>query len=301
MKAELECLECVLRQSMRAARLATSDPAIHREIMNDVARRIPALDLEDSPAAVSLCAFQVTSERSGNPDPYRGAKRQQNAEALQLEPELRAMLDASDDRLDTALHLAAAGNVIDLGTMEAHRIDVRSAVADAMRERFAVDHSARFRESLARCDDLLFFLDNAGEIVFDKLLIEELQKHTTVTAVVKAGPILNDALREDAEDVGLTAVCDIIDNGGAFIGSPLSLISEEFRARMDAACMLVGKGQGNYETLDSHPGDVFLLLKAKCEVVARHMGVRYGQVGLISTRLRHAEQAAGGMTGAVAT
>jgi hypothetical protein len=290
MKAELECLECVLRQSMRAGRLASDDPAVQRRIMDETARRIPSLNLQDSPAAVSLCAYEITSAISGNPDPYRDAKRQQNAEALRLEPELRAMLDASDDRLDTALHLAAAGNVIDLGTLEADRIDVRAAVADVMRERFAVDHGARFRESLARCDDLLFFLDNAGEIVFDKLLIEELQRHTRVTAVVKAAPILNDALMEDANATGVTEVCDVIDNGGAFIGSPLSLIPDGFRARMDAACMLVGKGQGNYETLDSHPGDVFLILKAKCEVVARHMGVRFGQVALISTRQRHAEQ-----------
>jgi uncharacterized protein with ATP-grasp and redox domains len=93
---------------------------------------------------------------------------------------------------------------------------------------------------------------------------------------------------EDAEEVGLTALCPIIDNGGPYIGSPLDLVPESFLARLRAADVIIGKGQGNYETVDVFDGDVFLILKAKCEVVARHMGVRYGQVALISTRQRAA-------------
>ena len=136
----------------------------------------------------------------------------------------------------------------------------------------------------------MFFLDNAGEIVFDKILIEELQKHARVTAVVKGGPIINDVTMEDAVQVGLTDMCEVIDNGSVYVGSPLKLVPEAFRVRMDQAGMLVGKGQGNYETIDVHPGDVFLMLRAKCQYVADHMGVRFGELGLISTRLRHAEQ-----------
>ncbi len=81
----------------------------------------------------------------------------------------------------------------------------------------------------------------------------------------------------------------MIDNGGAFIGSPLDLVPPHFLERMRAADVIIGKGQGNYETVDDFEGDVFLILKAKCEVVARHMGVRYGQVALISTQERKAE------------
>ena len=155
-----------------------------------------------------------------------------------------------------------------------------------MTQGFAVDHTDAFFDALESCEDLLLFLDNAGEIVFDKVLIEELQKHTAVTAVVKGAPIINDVVLEDAESVGLTDVCEVIDNGGAFIGTPLDVITSEFRARMDRADIVLGKGQGNYETLDDYPGDVFLLLKSKCEVVAQHMGVTLGEVAFISTRER---------------
>ncbi len=288
MKATLDCLECIVTQALRAARRATNDEAAQRRILDEVMRRIPAMSLNESPASLSLAAYGVTTAETGVADPYREAKREQNAMALELEEELRALVRESDDPLDAALHLAAAGNVIDLGTMHAQEIDIHEAIAQVMRERFAIDHSGAFRDALARCKDLLFLLDNAGEIVFDKILIEELLKHTRVTAVVKAGPIINDALMEDAEQAGITALCEVIDNGGAFVGSPLHLVPERFLERMRRADIILGKGQGNYETVDEFPGDVFLILRAKCHVVARHMGVKFGQVGLISTRVREA-------------
>lgn len=286
MKAELECIECVLAQALRVARVATDDPAIRRRILDETAKRIPTLDTNLSPAANSQCAYEIAAELSGNPDPYREERRRQNELALSLEPDLRRMLDEAGDRLTTALHLSAAGNIIDLGVMEAEHVDVHAAIEQVLHEQFAVEHLAEFRESLAACDDLLFLLDNAGEIVFDKVLIEELQKHTDVTAVVKGGPIINDVIMEDAAFVGLTEVCQVVDNGGPFIGCPLALIPDSFKQRMARADVILGKGQGNYETVDDFPGDVFLILRAKCPIVARHMGVELGQMGLISTRAR---------------
>jgi uncharacterized protein with ATP-grasp and redox domains len=276
----------VARQTLRVARLASADADVQRRIFDEVIATIPGMDLEVSPAVLSLVCYRVASEMSGTKDPYEREKKEQNALALELEPELREMLQVSDDPLSTALHLAAAGNIIDLGTMKTENIDIRATIKEVLAQRFAVDHTPRLRESLERCDDLLFFLDNAGEIVFDKLLIEELMKRTKVTAVVKAGPILNDALLSDAEDVGLTKVCEVVDNGGAFVGSPLGLISKETLERMERADVIIGKGQGNYETIDEHLGDIYLILRAKCEVIAQHMGVKLGQVALISTRTR---------------
>ena len=288
MKATLDCLECFMKQALRAARIATDDEAVHRQLLEEAGAGLAGLDLRRSPAVLSQYIYERNASLSGKADPYLEMKRDQNALALGLEADLRAMVRASEDPLDTALHVAAAGNVIDLGTMHADDIDVHAALEQVMRDRFAVDHSDAFRESLARCGDLLYLLDNAGEIVFDKILIEELLRHTRVTAVVKAGPILNDALMEDAVAVGLAGVCPVIDCGGAYIGAPLELVPGWFLERMRAADVIVGKGQGNYETIDDFPGDVFLILRAKCEVVARHMGVRLGQVGLISPRVRAA-------------
>lgn len=292
MRATLDCLECNASQALRAARVATDDPELQRRILNETLKRIPEMDLSRTPAELSLVVYEIASALTGNHDPYSSLKHAQNQSVLELEPELRAMVESSEDPLGTALHLAAAGNVIDLGIQSDGSIDIRAAIDQAIEDRFAIDHSAEFRKSLAKCRDLLFLLDNAGEIVFDKILIEELQKSTKVTAVVKAGPIINDVLRADAEQVGLTKICDVIDNSGAFVGSPLSLVSPAFLDRLNQADMIVAKGQGNYETLDEFDGDVFMILKAKCGIIAQNMGVQRGQVALISTRVRRREKAA---------
>jgi len=287
-KATLDCLECLVAQALRAARVATDDPVLQREILNHVAAQVPSCDLGKSPGELSLVIYETVRAVTGIADPYRAIKRAQNEAALALEPELRALVAGAADPLAAALYLSAAGNIIDLGVRHNGGIDVRATVEEVMREGFAINHTEALRDSLARSRDLVFLLDNAGEIVFDKILIEELLKHTRVTAVVKAAPILNDVLREDAEQVGLASLCEVIDNGGAFIGSPLGLVPPAFVDRLRRADMLVAKGQGNYETLDEFPGDVFLILRAKCEAIAAHMGVKYGQVALISTRMKHA-------------
>ena len=286
MKATLECLECFTRQALRAGRSASNDPEVHRRLLDAVCRRIPELNLDQTPPELSLFLYEEAARLSGQEDPYAAQKEAQNTLALGLEDDLRALVRDSQDPLDTALHIAAAGNVIDLGTHDAGDIDVQGALAGVLSERFAIDHSSVLRESLSRCDNLLYLCDNAGEIVFDKVLIGELLKHTAVTAVVKSGPIINDALMADADAVGLTALCPVIELGGPYVGAPLPLLSDDFKARMAAADVIIAKGQGNYETLDEYRGDAYLILRAKCDVVARHLGVRLGQVALVSNRVR---------------
>lgn len=286
MKADVECLACVAQQALRVARVATQDPILQQRIVAETMGRVHTASLDTTPAWLSQPAYEIASAVSGNADPYRALKHASNETALCIEDDLRALVRESPEPLVAALHLAAAGNIVDLGIFRSEDIDIHATVEQVMRERFAVDHTAALLRSLEICGDLLYLLDNAGEIVFDKILIEELLKHTAVTAVVKQAAIINDALLEDAEQVGLTKLCPVIDNGGAFIGSPLNHVPDAFIERMRRADVILAKGQGNYETVDEFDGDVFLILRAKCAVVARHMGVEYGQVGLISTRVR---------------
>jgi len=286
MKSSLDCLECILKQALRAARIAGNDQEKQRQVINAVVAEIPTLDLDQSPAVISLAAYRLVHEIFGITDAYKSMKEEQNEMALQLEPELEELVRTSDHPLKTAVRLAAAGNIIDLGILHAHEIDPHEAIRQAMAAPLAVEHMDLFLRDLSTCRDFLYLLDNAGEIVFDKVLIRELSKHTRVTAVVKAGPIINDACMEDAERVGLTSLCEVIDNGGAFVGSPLSLVPGHFIDRMAKADIILGKGQGNYETVDDFDGNVYLLLKMKCEVVAKHCGIPLGQAAFISTRER---------------
>ncbi|HOQ90636.1 MAG TPA: ARMT1-like domain-containing protein [Candidatus Hydrogenedentes bacterium] len=280
MRVQPECLVCMMQQTLRVARMSSDDVRVHWESLREVGGGIAGMDPGKSPAVLSLALYETVRRLSGVRDPYAEAKRAQNETALAIEDELRAMVRSADDPLDMALRLAAAGNVIDLGVLRAEHIDIREAVDRALSGGFAVDETQAFRERLAQSRDMLYLLDNAGEIVFDKILIELLCRDRSVTAVVKAGPIINDACMEDARMVGLDRVCPVIDCGGAYVGCPLDLIPTSFRDRLDRAGLVLAKGQGHYETLDAYdgPAAVFVMLKAKCGVVARHAGVKAGDL-----------------------
>jgi uncharacterized protein with ATP-grasp and redox domains len=101
-----------------------------------------------------------------------------------------------------------------------------------------------------------------------------------ITFVVKGGPILNDAVMEDAQIVGLSDVVDVIDNGSDAPGTILESCSETFRCRFDQSDLIIAKGQGNYETLSDVDKNIFFLVRPKCSVLARHLGREIGSLVL---------------------
>jgi len=119
--------------------------------------------------------------------------------------------------------------------------------------------------------NVLYLADNAGETVLDRLLIEVLEP--PVTYVVKGGPAVNDATREDAREAGLEGVCEIIDNGAPTLGTLLERCSPELRRRFAAADLVIAKGMANYESLSGSRKGLFFLLQAKCAVIASHLEV----------------------------
>ena len=173
--------------------------------------------------------------------------------------------------------MAVTGNIIDLGILES--FDIEQALEQVMDEGFAVDHYEEFMGELGKADNVLYLLDNAGEIVFDTLLMRQLGDKK-LTAVVNGGPIINDAMTEDAEAVGIDKLAKVISSGTDTIGKIPEEGSEEYRSAFEEADLVIAKGHGNYETLDEKDKNIFFMLKAKCGVVAESLGVKLGQVVL---------------------
>jgi len=123
--------------------------------------------------------------------------------------------------------------------------------------------------------NILYLGDNTGEIVLDRLPVEELPRER-VTFAVRGGPIINDATREDALSTGMTDLVPVIDNGSDVPGTDLEQCSREFQEAFEAADLVIAKGQGNYETLSDNRQSIFFLLKAKCAVIAENIGCRVG-------------------------
>jgi uncharacterized protein with ATP-grasp and redox domains len=165
--------------------------------------------------------------------------------------------------------------VIDFGIFDS--IDIEGTVTRALEGGLAADDYPSLAEKIKGGIEILYLLDNAGEIVFDRVLIEELgARGARVTAVVKGTEIINDATLKDAEEAGLPGLCEVIDNGSDAVGTILEAASPAFRRRFSSASLVISKGQGNFETLlgEKKPGrDIFFLFQSKCQVVSDFLGV----------------------------
>lgn len=277
MHTALECIPCFARQALEAARFVTDDPTVHERILRDVLRAVAEMDLAQCPPVIAQRIHRHLRQLTGVADPYRAAKDRFNRMALDMLPELSAKVREAADPLAMALRLAIAGNVIDLGVNGGLTVDeARQAMAGALDEPFHGDVEG-FRQAAKAANDILYLADNAGEIVFDRLLIEQLQPER-VTVVVRGGPVLNDATMADAEAAGLCDLVETIDNGSDAPGTILADCNESFRRRFTGADMIIAKGQGNFETLTSsdETANIYFLFKAKCPVIADHAGVPVG-------------------------
>lgn len=281
MKTYLDCIPCFVRQTLDSVRFITDDEATHEELLRHVIQSLGEMDLRQPPPMMATRIHRLIRKLTRNRDPYRDVKNRFNALALGLLAGLESRVANSANPLETAIRLAIAGNVIDYG--------VRSDIDDAHVTE-AIDHALsdellgsvdEFADAVASADKILYLADNAGEIVFDRLLLAQLPLEK-VTLVVKGAPIINDATLDDAEQAGLTDIVTIIDNGSDAPGTILAECSDEFRRRFDEADIIIAKGQGNYETLSDVPKDIFFILKAKCPVIAGHLGCDVG--GLVLRR-----------------
>lgn len=274
MRTEIDCLPCFLKQTVIALRQHSGKPADHFQLFRDVLAIMQEADMGKPPAYTTTLIHRAIRERLGE-DPFREIKARYNDIALQLYPRLHKIVQSSDDPLRTAARLAIAGNVIDFGIYS--EIDIDGSIERSLMKDIAVDDHEYFDKDIAGARGILYLLDNAGEIVFDRLLIEVLvSMGKTVTAVVKGSPVLNDAVMADAAQVSLSAVCAVIDNGSDAIGTILPWTSPAFRDEFGRAELVISKGQGNFETVPGADTKTYFLFQSKCEVVSRTLGLATG-------------------------
>jgi len=246
--------------------------------VREVLRLAAELDVSHSPPAIGQQIHRLIRELVGNNDPYRQIKKHFNNLALKLYPELRKQIVSSKNRLETAIRLAIAGNIIDFGV---NSLVNESYLNKAISESLTADFDSRklqsFQEAIEQAEDILYLADNAGEVVFDRLLIEQLPIEK-LTVVVKGRPVINDATMEDVNLAGLTRIVEVIDNGSDAPGTILETCSQNFRNRFENTDLIIAKGQGNYETLSDTDKNIFFILKAKCPVIAKDLGCEVGEM-----------------------
>jgi uncharacterized protein with ATP-grasp and redox domains len=217
-------------------------------------------------------------------DPYYTVKQQFNAAALRLYSQMRNLILESDDPLATAVRLAIAGNIIDFGVKsQLDETELKVTISKCLAEDPSGLQLEVFREAVNEAQVILYLADNAGEIIFDRLLIEQLPEGK-ITVAVKGSPVINDATMEDAVLAGLPRIVDVIDNGSDAPGTILESCSQSFRDFFRKADLVIAKGQGNYETLSDLDKNIFFILKAKCPVISRNIGCKVGEMILQKTK-----------------
>lgn len=281
MQAVRDCLPCARKQAERILSLVYGDSpqaeqarAVWSKTLEEVDAYLASEPLHLCPAELSYHAMKIALKHTGVADPFQALKRETNRATLEMFPRLQDKVSQSDDPLHTAALLAVAGNIIDLGIQKS--FDLEGTLERLLRQGFARSDFERFRRELAGADNLLYLADNAGEIVFDRVFIEAIRQHRPrldITVAVNQGPILNDALREDAVEAGLEAFARILDNGYDRVGTVLPRTGPAFQAAFAEAEIILSKGQANFETLEGRPENIYFILQAKCRAVAEALGV----------------------------
>jgi uncharacterized protein with ATP-grasp and redox domains len=286
LKIYLDCIPCFLRQALEAARMATGDEDTHRKVLNSVANLIPKLPFDVTPPEIAQYVYRIVADITGDEDPCYEAKRQANRLALSLYSRLKKTVANSSDPLLAACKLAIAGNSIDLAPQSGYG-DLSSIAESALASPLGIDDYEEFKRSIEKSSHILYLGDNAGEIVFDRILIEELRqvKDFEVYFAVREKPIINDATLHDAISTGMDKVAEIVPSGSDAPATILSQCSPRILQLYHSADITIAKGQGNYESLSDEAKSIFFLLKVKCPVIAGLLSANVGDAVLKSQRL----------------
>lgn len=268
MQTYIECIPCLIRQALDSIRIITNDASTQDQLLRKALMLVAGVDTFRSPPEIAQDIYRLLRVETGIKDPYFEIKKRSNLIAMHLFEKIKNHKEMPKDEFEAALRLAIAGNIIDFGVKGnitdeeiIHSIHT-SLTADINREAIIT-----LKDRIRNCKRLLYLADNAGEIVFDKFLIQQLPQEKTIVAV-RGKPIINDATIEDAKFASITDIVRVIDNGSDAPGTVLKNCSEEFNNIFSNADLIIAKGQGNFETLNDVSKDIFFLFKVKCPVVS---------------------------------
>ncbi|MGQ9802057.1 MAG: damage-control phosphatase ARMT1 family protein [Candidatus Saccharicenans sp.] len=280
MKAEAECYLCLLSQVLRTAGVLGLKDQAARELTRQACAFLAGTDFNRTPPEISEDLYNLIAGFSGNSDPYQELKVQHIRKALELYPGLKKLALAAPDPIRSALEISLAGNVIDFGANSGEDWLLEGRFLQS--EPLALDDYQLLKADLDRAGKIVFLGDNAGETVFDRLLIEISGRR--VIYAVREKPIINDATLEEARASGLEAVAELVSSGCLAPGTVFEECSPEFQGLLREADLIISKGQGNFECLEQLPGPFYFLLKAKCQVVARYLDVPQGSLIIMRSR-----------------
>lgn len=278
-----ECIVCRMRQALDMCKFVDAEEDMRQEVLQRVMDILIQRDALEPSGEIDFRIQNEIKRILGLDDPYKAVKEESIRKALAIYPRLKKLVRESREPLKRATEICIAGNVIDFGPSNTH--DIGAAVEEAtLTEKHHFDWE-EFQEALINAKSVLVLADNAGETVFDRVMIEEMNK--PVIYAVKSAPALNDAMMPDVLASGLDPLVKIVENGSPMVGTVLAKCSAEFLALYTSVDMVISKGQANFETLLDEQRRVFFLLKIKCDLLSRKHHIPLNEYVLLDNRKLH--------------
>lgn len=272
----LDCIPCLLAHTLKTIRKSGVAEEIENELFATAMEEARVL-LDGKPAPLAASAiYRSLAKKTGVEDPFRDFKIKSTEKALKVLPRLRDIVRQSDKPFHKAVEFAIAGNSIDLVQMDEHELDDVVGWLESHGMDLSSDETISVLQKEIEDAETVFIIgDNAGETVFDILLLEAID-NAKIYYGVRGGPALNDATEIEAQESGIVELAEIVSSESAIPGTMLEHVGEDFRKLFHSADVVIAKGQGNLETLDDAPRPVYHLFKAKCEPIAKLTGRKIG-------------------------
>jgi damage-control phosphatase, subfamily I len=279
MNINQDCVACILNQVEKTLTLLAPEERITSTIRGQAHEMSKSFSFAHTPPWVAREVYEMIARETGLEDPLAVVKQKSIELATSLLPDVYLAIEKSSDPLFSAIKASAAGNVIDFGAKE--QFDLEEEIAKVFDTPFAVDEYEAFQKKLQSSDSLLMLADNAGENVFDKVLLETIKRLYPTKSLyyaTRGKAIINDITTKEAYQIGIDEVATILDTGVDTPGLEAERASDAFWEMYQSAPLVLAKGMGNYECLENGQRDLFFLFKVKCNVVANSIKQEVGSL-----------------------
>lgn len=270
MDINLDCIYCTIKKADNLFSQYEKDKNKKLKFMKEVFKIISLSEKEDTSPYINARIMRYLNSELNLGDVYYEIKKEYNEFLISMEEEILKNIYSDEDRVLVALKYAMVGNFIDFGAMDKVDIDkLKSLIKNASEQEINVNEYKKFIEKLKTAKQLVYIIDNSGEIVFDKIfikIIKEVYSHIVIDVIVRGKPVYNDATIVDAEEVGLCNIVNVIENGTDIPGTQLNEINIKSKDKIDNADLIIAKGQGNFETLFGCGKNIYYIFLCKCDL-----------------------------------
>lgn len=279
MKIRPDCISCLVKQSIDTIRLITIDENIIFDILQLIFNELSSLDPDMTPPGVARRLQSIIRRELNINDPYYHIKQRSTLKAFEMFSEASDAIQRSEFPFATAIAFSIAGNILDFAKGTSWNEELITETFSMVPQKVLLFDEVlikRLYYEIANASVLLYLGDNAGEAVFDSLLLQYFPEGPKIYYGVKSGPILNDITAKEAQESGLPEKAQIIANGADIPGTELDKCSSEFLSLFNKADVIISKGQGNFETLADEKRKIWFLFQVKCSVIAQACGHQTG-------------------------